>query len=88
MSVDWSRYSTAEETRCRARKNPEANAVLELNVGNIRNLASLNVAHSPIPENKAHADVFLPKNKEDLTEARYQLTKIATVSIPFGPTSV
>lgn len=88
MSVDWDRYSTPEATRLRARKNPEANAVLRMKVDGIRRIDDLKVVHSPISENQAHTDVFLPKDGEDLTEARYRLTKIAEVVISFEASSL
>lgn len=81
MSVDWSKYSTPEQTRMRA-KSPEDNAVIEMNVGRIRAMSSLNVLHAPLRENRAHCDVPLPDADEDLTEARLKLHRIATVVIP------
>jgi hypothetical protein len=83
MSVDWDRYSSPQITRLRARKNPEANAVLKMNVGGIRGFNNIQVEHAPIPENQAHTDVFLPRANEDLTEARYHLVSVAKIEIPF-----
>ena len=80
MSVDWSRYSSAEQTQQRARK-PSDNAVVQLNVGTIRAIQSLAVSHSPIQENRSHSDVTLPGNDEDLTEARLKLYRIADLAI-------
>lgn len=84
MSVDWDRYSTPQATQARA-VNPAANAVLKMNVGGIRKIDSIRVEHSPIPTNRAHSDVFLPRKSEDLTEARYSLVAVATIEIPFDP---
>lgn len=50
MSVDWSKYSSPEDTRARARK-PVDNAVLALITGDIRTQVRLDVYHSPEPEN-------------------------------------
>ena len=46
MSVDWDRYCSPQITRQRARKNPQANAVLKINVGGIRRLDSIRVEHA------------------------------------------
>lgn len=82
MSVDWDRYSSPRDTRLRG-KNPEANAVLRMNVGGIRKFNGIQVEHAPIPNNRSHTDVFLPRANEDLTEARYHLVSIAKVEISF-----
>jgi hypothetical protein len=87
MSVDWERYSTPEATRLRARGYPEDNAVLKLGVGGIRKISDLQVAHSPLPDNRAHTDVFLPRG-EDLTEVRYRLAEIAEIAIPFTSATI
>ena len=81
MSVDWSKYATPEETQRRARK-PLDNAILAMIAGEIRSRAGLAVNHSPVPENQAHADVILPQDDEDLTEARIKLGRIASVVTP------
>jgi hypothetical protein len=57
MSVDWSRYSTPDETQHRARK-PEDNAVLELTVSEVRAIPPPIVEHSPVEGNRAHAEVL------------------------------
>jgi hypothetical protein len=71
VSTDWSRYATAEETRRRAlRSSPADNAVLALNVGVVRAIPGQTVVHAPIqghpeiPDNRAHTEVFGPKNLE------------------------
>ncbi|HEY7036968.1 MAG TPA: hypothetical protein VH482_36905 [Thermomicrobiales bacterium] len=71
MSTDWSRYATPEETRDRAlRSDPADNAVLALGVGAVRAIPAQIVVHAPIqgelgiPDNRAHAEVFGPKNAE------------------------
>jgi hypothetical protein len=80
MSVDWSRYSTPQDTRNRA-KSPEANAVILMNVGEIRNIQYLLVKHVPLPVNRAHSNVSLPSEQERLTEARTLLLRVATVAL-------
>jgi hypothetical protein len=71
MSTDWSRYATPEQTRARAlRSTPSDNAVLAMNVGAVRVIPGQTVVHAPIqgepeiPDNRAHAEVFGPKNIE------------------------
>ena len=81
MSVDWKKYSTAEQTKMRGR-NPKQNAVIEMNVGEIRAVPTLDVLHTPEPDNQAHCDVPLPEADEDLTEVRFKLIGIAEIVIP------
>ena len=63
MSTDWSRYSTPESTLRRARK-PEDNGVVEMLVGHVRAIPNLLVEHTPLPDNRAHTDVFGQKDVE------------------------
>ena len=65
MSADWSKYATPEETRARA-KTPEANAVLALGVGALREVETLSVVHEPLAEeaNRSHSEVFGTKTEE------------------------
>jgi hypothetical protein len=83
MSSDWSKYSSARETKERAKK-PSENAVLRLMVGRIRTIPDfgLEVKHVPLPGNKAHAETELPDKREDLTEVRLRLLPLAVVEIP------
>jgi hypothetical protein len=53
MSTDWSKYSTAGETRQRTR-SPRDNAVIELRAGDIRQIPNQRVEHSPTEDNRAH----------------------------------
>lgn len=85
MSVDWNKYSTPEETRFRAKKNPENNAVIEMNVGEIRSIPVLDVVHTPEMGNRAHCDVPLPSEGEDLTEVRFKLRKLAKIVLALPP---
>src|SRR5665213_551520 len=58
MSTDWDKYSTPEQTRNRAKRSPsENNGVLRLNVGEVRAISGLSVAHEPLSENRAHTEV-------------------------------
>jgi hypothetical protein len=83
MSVDWDKYCSKEETKQRAKKNPEKNAVLSLSVGGIRKIDDLDVKHRPEPDNRAHSEVDLPANREKLTEVRLLLKRLAQTVIPF-----
>lgn len=71
MSTDWSKYSTPEATRQRARK-PHLNAVGRLLVGQVRAIPLQDIVHTPIqnhptlPDNRAHTDVRGPKQETDL----------------------
>jgi len=80
MSTDWSRYSTPEETLARARK-PEDNGVVEMVVGAVRAIPNLRVEHVPLPENRAHSEVF---GKKDV-EARVLLQRACRWSLPIKP---
>jgi len=81
MSVDWSKYSSAQQTQLRGRK-PKENAVIEMNVGEVRAIPTLEVSHTPKQDNQAHCDVPLPEFDEDLTEVRFKLRGIAKIVIP------
>src|SRR5258706_4359980 len=88
MSVDWSKYSTADETRNRAR-SPKDNAVISMGVAAVRAIEGLAVEHAPIQEgsvdakgthlipNRAHAEVM----GEKTTERRLKLSRIWTWEI-------
>ena len=89
MSTDWSRYATPEQTRNRAmRSGPENNAVLALGVGAVRAIPNQIVRHVPVcgdqevPDNRAHTDVFGPKNAE--TRLRYLRIYRIVLTLPEG----
>jgi hypothetical protein len=68
MSVDWEKYSTAEECWQRARK-PAENGVLGLVAGGVRAIEGLTVEHSPDRENnnRAHSNVWgLPDEESEV----------------------
>ncbi len=67
MSTNWSKYSTAEQTRDEVAmygKNPEDNAVGAFIVGNVREIPRQSVEHTPTPDNRAHTDVPGEKDNE------------------------
>lgn len=80
MSVDWEKYSSAEDARQRATV-PLDNAVICLPVGGIRDISSLDVKHAPVPENRAHSDVVGLPEGEDLTEVRVLLLAASCVVV-------
>jgi hypothetical protein len=94
ISTDWEKYSTAAECRNRAR-SPADNAVLRLNVGDVRGIDRLEVDHSPVkheaplPDNRAHSDILgLGKmSPESITEARVLLRRAAVNGSSSTPTS-
>lgn len=65
MSVDWEKYSTAQDTRKRAR-DPAANYVIVLIAGEVRNVPEQKVVHEPDVEtnNRAHTNIFGVKDEE------------------------
>ena len=79
MSTDWQKYSTAVETRNRAR-TPRDNAVIQLQVGAVRRLNGQTVVHTPdiARLNRAHTDVIGEKNPE----IRLKFCRLHTVVIP------
>jgi hypothetical protein len=86
MSVDWCRYSSAEESRLRA-KTPSDNGVVALKCHEVRSstsatpLLTLLVEHSPIqanntgnlPPNRSHTDVKAINCLIEETTVRYKL---------------
>ncbi len=79
MSTNWSRYSSPEETRNQA-KIPSDNGVIEMNVGDVRNIEFLGVFHTPKLENHAHTDIIGFENyssRADLNEVRIFLANVS-----------
>jgi hypothetical protein len=83
MSVDWSKYASREDAKRRA-KVPADHAVVSLLVGGIRKIDDLDVKHTPEPDNRAHSEVDLADNREQLTEVRFLLNRLAAIVIPLG----
>lgn len=63
MSCDWEQYSTAEETRKRAKK-PSETGVISMIAGEIGAVPNQRLEHEPIPENRSHSEVFGEKTPE------------------------
>jgi hypothetical protein len=87
MSVDWDKYSSKEETQRRA-KSPSDNAVISLSVRGIRAIDALDVKHLPEADNQAHSEVDLPDKREELTEIRLLLRRLALIVIPLADSSI
>jgi hypothetical protein len=79
MSTDWAKYSTADDTRNRARI-PKDNAVIQLEIEKVRQLPDQTVVHTPdlTKQNRAHTDVF----GEKTPEVRIMLKRLAQTVIP------
>lgn len=78
MSTDWAKYSTAQESKDRAKK-PDNNCIVSFVKGKITDI-NLNVRHSPdfILKNRAHTDV-----KGINVETRLKLLDMYLWKIPF-----
>ena len=61
MSTDWSRHSTAEQTKLRARNPAWRGGVIRMVVGDVRMIPRQTVEHAPLPDNRAHTNVKGPK---------------------------
>ena len=81
MSTDWEKYSSSYDTRQRA-KQPEANGVVQLQVGFVRNLPDQRVEHTPSLElnNRSHTDVFGPKTVAVRAELLRHFTLVISLS--------
>jgi hypothetical protein len=89
MSTDWCKYSTPEDTRCRAKK-PEMNGVGQLLVSEVEDIPGQIVEHTPlqndpaIPDNRAHTDVKGPKEDTDL-DIQDQFSTVCKLILPVPP---
>ncbi len=74
MSTDWQKYSTASETRSRARQ-PSENIIIALLVGAVREIPNQSVAHTPDIQNnnRAHTDIFGEKKPVEVRERFMQI---------------
>lgn len=80
MSVDWSKYSAAIDTKNRAR-NPEKVGVISFVVSEVRSKpTSLNVGHRPT-QNQAHSIIFDVLPDANNPEIRINLRRICNWEI-------
>jgi hypothetical protein len=56
ISLDWSKYATANQTRYRAFR-PENNGIIALVAGQVRSISGLSVDHEPLKLNRAHSGI-------------------------------
>jgi hypothetical protein len=75
---------TANDTLRRAR-NPIDNAVIQLHIGTVRQIPEQRVAHSPMPENRAHTDVLGPKEHDP--EVRRLFSRACRIVVPLVTTT-
>lgn len=74
MSTDWDKYSTPEQTRNRVYDTRPSwkGGVIQMVVGDIREIPDQVVQHAPLPNNRAHTNV---KGCKD-TKERYLFMRI------------
>ena len=75
MSTDWSKYSTAEETKNRVASwgnNQKEYGVISFVAGEVRKIENQNVEHTPTKKNRAHSDI----KGEKTTKARVLFSRI------------
>ena len=65
MSTDWEQYSTADQTRRRARNLMDV-GVISLVAGEVRHIPPLTVVHEPLDDNQAHTEVFGDKRAPEI----------------------
>jgi hypothetical protein len=82
ISVEWEKYASADEALRRAR-DPLVNGLVELQASTIRETGSLDVKHTPLSDNRAHANIvgFHGLQKSKLTKLRLQLSMRARWTI-------
>ena len=83
VSVDWGKYSTAEEALGRADR-PMENGVAALVAGEVRTVDELDAVHDPVEGNLAHSQIshLDPTDDEAYTDLREQLCELARWVIP------
>lgn len=66
MSTGWNKYSSAEEACQRGRQAADMYGVIEMTVGDVRNIPGQLVYHTPdlVNNNRAHSDVTGDKDEE------------------------
>jgi len=92
MSVNWEKYSTAEEAREGARQPPDVYSVVKLIAGRVREFPNQLVVHDPIEgndlirANRAHTQVFGDKKAlVDGVEVRAKLMEMYHLVLTFDP---
>lgn len=80
MSADWSKYSSAEDTRNRGGKPPEKYRVVSFIVGKVREIEYQSVDHTPEDSNRSHSTIYGPKDKKN-PEIRVKFARMANIAI-------
>ena len=82
MSADWNKYSTATQSRARAKK-AEDNGIVELNVGSLK-LLPQDVIHIPSlgSNNRSHSNIKGIKDEEMRLKIRAICKKVIIPSDP------
>lgn len=86
MSTDWCKYRSAERCREAATSEPRDNVVFALNVGKVSKIPDQRIQHTPIfghateEDNRAHTDVWGPKNTR--TRVGYRKTYRVVLTLP------
>ena len=79
MSTDWSKYSTPQQAKEKA-KSPANNSIVRFSVKKVRQVPVLSVEHAPLPDNRAHSHILgIPEKGEvdpTITEMRERLQKM------------
>ncbi len=77
LSTDWSKYSTPNETKQRARK-PIDNGVIGMICGKVRQISLLEVKHAPSIKNYSHTNICnFPVDSKKITKTRVKLSRIS-----------
>ena len=76
MSTEWSKYSTPDQTR-QNRRIPSDNAIMAMQVGEVRDIPNQEVQHTPTTRIRAHTDV----SGEKTPEARLKFKRVAQMVI-------
>ena len=77
MSTDWSRHSTAAQTKLRAVNPAWIGGVIQMVVRDVRKIPRQTVQHAPLPDNRAHTNVKGPKKESvEGTQVRYLFMSI------------
>ncbi len=84
LSVNWSKYSSAQETQVQVKannKNPQDYAVVSFTAGAVRGIGSVGVTHDPKEDNLAHSLITgIPPRKSSDTRIIRELQKQAQQS--------
>ena len=81
MSMDWERYSSAQDCRNRARE-PRANSIVSFVKDVIGRIDGVGVFHAPTPDNQSHTNARWSDDKQTNTRVRKILFKRYRPELP------